>query len=287
MTINITARSGSSKWGNNNGNDNKGDGGGCETYDSFDRMNEMLKETQSGNWRIKLREAQEAKERQFHAMKMAANSSMYRSSGLTEEELQEKKRREAQKESEASITLTEDEKAALVAKTDSKMRKKRKKRRKLRDPNAPRGGDYAIDGTTAAAIIDGQDGDVEGDEDVDDDDNDSNTEERMHLTANRNQSGIAALLAQAGVDEGNWGSLLGANDKGDGGVGGRVLGGIMHDDENESSLIAMTEEEEMQLAYEQRIKAEHEEQRKRRQERREQIMKKNSLSFLEDPKEED
>ena len=98
------------------------------------------------------------------------------------------------------------------------------------------------------------------------------------MTADRNQSSIAALLAQAGVEEANWGSLLGEE---------KNLGGIVHDEENESSLIAMTEEEEMQLAYEQRIKAEHEEQRKKRQKRREEIMKKNSLHFLEDPKEDE
>ena len=45
------------------------------------------------------------------------------------------------------------------------------------------------------------------------------------------------------------------------------LGGPMHDDEEISSLLALTEEQELQLAYEERIKAEHEEARSKKQEK--------------------
>ena len=266
ITINVTARSRTNKWSKNASKSQEGDDGGVETFESYNRMNELVSETESGNWRVKLREAQEAKERHLTKMRMAASASNYRSSGLTEAEVREEERRLAQKQSEMSITLSDEQKAALK---EAAKEKKRKRRKKRRDPNAPRTVDFAVDSTT-----DTVDGEGHGDAD----ESEQEARDRAHLTADRNESSIAALLAQAGVEEANWGTLLGDGDD---------VGGIMLNEENESSLIAMTEEEELQLAYEQRIKAEHEEQRKKRQERREQIMKKNSLHFLEDPKVED
>jgi len=62
-------------------------------------------------------------------------------------------------------------------------------------------------------------------------------------------------------------------------VGGEInfsdFGKALHDDEeNVSSLIALTEEQEMQIAFEERIKSEHEEARRKKQQRLREKMEK-------------
>ena len=52
ITINITARPRHSKWSKKSSTNV--DDGGVETFQSYDRMRDMVKETESGNWRVKL-----------------------------------------------------------------------------------------------------------------------------------------------------------------------------------------------------------------------------------------
>ena len=85
---------------------------------------------------------------------MATVASTYRSNGLTEAEIEEEARRLAQLESEVSITMSAEEKAA---RDRAAKEKKRRRRKKKRDPNAPRGGDFAVDGTTGSIEEDGFD----------------------------------------------------------------------------------------------------------------------------------
>lgn len=265
FVINVSSKNArSSKWGGGGG------GGEVESFESVDQRAELLAESKGGGWRLKLRAEQEKREKEMQRRRMDATSRLYSSKGKTEEELKEEARRLAQVESTSDMTMTAE--AKRQAKKDARMsRKKRGKKKRRNDPNAPREG--PLTGAGTADVGDGSEFESEGGEDDEE-------RQKAHLTADRQSSNIAALLAQAGVDEASqWGSMFG----GDGAAGG----GIVHDEENESSLIAMTEEEELQLAYEQRVKAEHEEARKKRQERREQILKKNSLSFLSDePKQE-
>ena len=102
-----------------------------------------------------------------------------------------------------------------------------------------------------------------------------NAAEEFLKTTRQASSGIADMFEAHGLK-----SNLNMNL-----FGGSAL--VEDEDKEESALIALTEEEELQLAYEERVKAEHEEMRRKRKEKREEIMKKNNLSFLDDPKEDD
>ena len=83
----------------------------------------------------------------------------------------------------------------------------------------------------------------------------------------------AAFLASQRKSESGIASLLGGE------INFSNFSGVLHDDdENVSSLIALTEEQEMQIAYEERIKSEHEEARRKKQERlREKMEKQNAF----------
>jgi tetratricopeptide (TPR) repeat protein len=255
ITISVTSRPRPNKWRSGAGTGT--DGGGVESYSSVDQQADLLNETKSGGWRLKLREEQERKERELNAQRMAANARFYSTKGMTVEEEREHNRRIAQMESTGELTKSAEEKQRLADEEKERRRRRRQKRKHRQDVNAPKEGPLDGEG-------------VMDDDDIDESEDEEAARVRANLTAGRNDSGIAALLAQAGVE--NWGNIWNE---------GNEEGGIVIDEENESSLIAMTEEEELQLAYEQRIKAEHEEQRQKRAARREEIMKKNSLAFLE------
>lgn len=271
FVINVTANSKrASKWGGGgSGASDTGDnGGGVESFESIDQRALLLQESKNGGWRQKLRAEQEEREKEIEKRRREANARFYVSKGMTEEEMKEEQRRIAQQESTEEMTMSIEAKRLAnknAARSSRKSRKSNKKRKQ--DPNAPKEGDFVGEGVGVGGI-----GDVNSEFGSETGGDNEDTLAKAHLTADRQSSNIAALLAQAGVQEAQWGNLFGDN--------GNIGGGILHDEENESSLIAMTEEEELQLAYEQRIKAEHEEARRKRQERREQILKKNSLAFL-------
>lgn len=260
LTINVTARPRVSKWAKGKRLGKEADDGGVDTFDSYNMLDDIMSETKSGNWREALRQQQKAEEeakRRAHQLEMKARQAAVQEEYQREIDAAEdadpnskknkRLRKEARRKAREEKRVAAEAAAAAAGESEAKALEDNEKRKSRRRKS-----------TLGAGSFDDED---------DEEDYSSEEENRLEVpvTDNITHSSIASFLASQGLDDKNSMNKF---------LTGDGIDILAEEGEHDSSLITMTEEQELQLAYEARIKAEHEEQRRKRQERREELRQK-------------